>query len=97
MAVFDINPIARPAGLLSALSASLTGLFETPFDRRAKRLASRVAELRALSDEDLRARGLTRDEILGHVFKGRLREARAATCGGTQDSAKTEIGLNSPI
>jgi hypothetical protein len=71
MAVFDINPIARPAGLLSALAGTVFGLFETPFDRRAKRLANRVAELRALSDTELAAKGLRRDDILTHVFKTR--------------------------
>lgn len=53
------------------LSRRVARLFETPFARRQRALAARVAELRAMSDSELAARGLTRDAILPHVFGAR--------------------------
>ncbi|ETX14328.1 hypothetical protein OCH239_03270 [Roseivivax halodurans JCM 10272] len=43
-------------------------LFDTPFDLRSRRIRSRIAELRALSDEELSACGITRAEIVRHVL-----------------------------
>ncbi|EPX78866.1 hypothetical protein [Salipiger mucosus] len=43
-------------------------LLDTPFDARQRRLARRVAELRGMTDAQLARRGLTRDEIIPHVF-----------------------------
>ncbi|MBS0124522.1 hypothetical protein [Thetidibacter halocola] len=67
MAYFDTDLSLTGKGVRDLLAR----LFETPFDRRQRRLAARVAALRALSDADLAARGLRRDEILFHVFSGR--------------------------
>ncbi|MBU2960201.1 hypothetical protein KO516_05010 [Citreicella sp. C3M06] len=53
------------------LSRRISRLLETPFSRRQRRLANRVAELRSLSDDELAARGLAREDILRHVFAGR--------------------------
>ncbi|HBM57590.1 MAG TPA: hypothetical protein DD444_00170 [Citreicella sp.] len=44
--------------------------FETPFARRQRRLAGRVAALRALDDAALAGLGLRRDQIIAHVFLG---------------------------
>ena len=46
----------------------LARLLETPFDRRQRRLAAQVDRLRALTDAELAARGLRRQDILLHVF-----------------------------
>lgn len=46
----------------------LKNLFETPFDRKNKEIAAKVAELRGLSDAQLSEMGITRSEILVHVF-----------------------------
>lgn len=48
--------------------AAFKSLWETPFDRRSRLLAQKVADLRALSDAELAARGLQREHILFHVF-----------------------------
>ncbi|APX23780.1 MAG: hypothetical protein CML50_13785 [Rhodobacteraceae bacterium] len=61
MACFDLRP-ADP------LLLRLARLLETPFARRQRQLAARVADLRALSDDELARLGLRRDQILGHVF-----------------------------
>lgn len=53
------------------MSRRIARLFETPFARRQRALAARVAELRAMSDDELCDRGLTRERILPHVFGGR--------------------------
>ncbi|RAK15177.1 hypothetical protein [Salipiger aestuarii] len=53
------------------LSRRVARLFETPFARRQRALAARVAALRAMSDRELSERGLSRDTILPHVFGGR--------------------------
>ena len=47
-------------------------LLETPFDRRYRQRIAKVETLRALSDADLAARGLAREDILFHVFAGKL-------------------------
>lgn len=44
--------------------------FETPFARRQRRLAGRVAALRALDDAAMAGLGLRRDQIIAHVFRG---------------------------
>lgn len=46
-------------------------LLETPFDRRYRQRTARIAELRALSDTELAARGIAREDILFHVFSGK--------------------------
>lgn len=55
----------------TTLRQRLARLLETPFDRRYRQRTSRVAALRALSDEALAARGIARDDILFHVFSGK--------------------------
>lgn len=69
MAYFDHSLHSERNTVVSRLAR----LFETPFDRRNRRLAARVAELRALSDQDLAALGIARDQILFHVFGGKSR------------------------
>lgn len=69
MAYFDPS-FERSTGLRHTLGRMATRLFETPFDARQRRLAARVADLRALSDAELAARGLQRQDILFHVFGG---------------------------
>ncbi len=67
MAYFDPS-FEHTSGLRESLSAFFTRVFETPFDARQRRLAADVTELRALSDAELAAKGLRREEILFHVF-----------------------------
>ncbi|MGR3370814.1 MAG: hypothetical protein ACU0CC_15560 [Sagittula sp.] len=55
----------------STLRQRLARMFETPFDRRYRQRTATIAALRAKSDADLAAMGLTRDEIVPHVFRGR--------------------------
>ncbi|MCC1494575.1 hypothetical protein [Cognatishimia sp. F0-27] len=55
------------------LRARIARLFETEFDRKARRLSDEVAALRALSDDALARRGIARDDILFHVFVGARR------------------------
>lgn len=71
MAYFDPS-FDHTSGLRQSLSAILSRVFETPFDTRQRRLAAQVSELRALSDIELAANGLRREDILFHVF-GRAR------------------------
>ncbi|MEC3860307.1 hypothetical protein VK792_03345 [Mesobacterium sp. TK19101] len=54
---------------LRGVVAALKTAWETPFDRRSRLLAQQVADLRALSDAELAARGLRREDILFHVFR----------------------------
>ena len=51
--------------------ALLSRLFETPFDRRMQSLKDELSKLRALSDAELAELGISRDDILGHVFRAR--------------------------
>lgn len=53
------------------LRKRMSRLFETPFDRRSRDLAARVADLRAKSDAELAELGLERRDILHHVFGSR--------------------------
>ncbi|MEQ5868477.1 hypothetical protein J4E08_01045 [Sagittula sp. NFXS13] len=55
----------------SGLRYRLARLLETPFDRRYRQRAEAVASLRSKTDADLAAMGLTRSDILSHVFSGR--------------------------
>lgn len=55
----------------SSLRQRLARLLETPFDRRYRQRTETIAALRSKSDSDLAAMGLTRDEILAHVFGSR--------------------------
>ena len=43
-------------------------VFDTPFDRRSRLISARAAELRALSDAELAALGIPRDQIILHVL-----------------------------
>lgn len=43
-------------------------LFDTPFDSRSRRISARAAELRAMSDAELAALGIPRDQIILHVL-----------------------------
>lgn len=67
MAYFDSSfvPTRTP------LRQRLARLFDTPFDRRYRQRTARIAELRALSDAELAARGIARADILLHVFSGK--------------------------
>lgn len=67
MAYFDPS-FERTSGLRQSLSDILLRIFETPFDTRQRQLAARVSELRALSDVELAAKGMRREDILFHVF-----------------------------
>ncbi len=51
--------------------SALLGLIDTPFDARARRIRSRIAALRRLSDEDLARMGLARADIARHVLMNR--------------------------
>ena len=53
------------------LRQRLARLLETPFDRRYRQRMAAIRSLRAKSDADLAALGLTRDDILNHVFTTR--------------------------
>lgn len=50
------------------LMSAVSSFWDTPFEQRSRRISEQVAALRALSDVELAARGLRRDEILQHVF-----------------------------
>ena len=68
MAFFDTSFAASRTTIRQRLSQRLTRLFETPFDRRYSQRTARVEALRALSDAELAARGIAREDILFHVF-----------------------------
>lgn len=55
----------------TSLRQRIARLFETPFDRRYRQRAARIEALRAMSDPELAARGIARDDILFHVFSGK--------------------------
>lgn len=76
MAFFDDVHLTRPAALASRAVQGLKALWDTPFDRRNRRLAARVAQLRALDDAQLARIGLSRDEIIPHVFGNKRRRPR---------------------
>ncbi|APZ51600.1 hypothetical protein [Salipiger abyssi] len=65
MTYFTDHSLAEP------LSRRLARIFDTPFAERQRRLAARVAALRALDDGELAEMGLRRDQILAHVFGAR--------------------------
>lgn len=64
----------HPSGALRArfsrLFASVGEGFVAYADRRSRR--AQIEELNALSDSDLAARGISRDQIVAHVFRDRL-------------------------
>ena len=68
MAYFDNSFVSSRANLRQRLAR----VFETPFDRRYRQRTERVEQLRAMSDAELSARGIARDDILFHVFAGKL-------------------------
>ena len=72
MAFFDTSFAASRTTIRQRLSQRLaqrlTRLFETPFDRRYSQRTARVEALRALTDAELAARGIAREDILFHVF-----------------------------
>jgi len=53
------------------LRERLTRLLETSYERRYRQRTETIAALRAKSDAELAQMGLTRDDILAHVFAGR--------------------------
>jgi uncharacterized protein YjiS (DUF1127 family) len=57
-----------PLAALPRLQAAVMAVWVTPFDRRQKRIARRIEEMRALSDDQLAKLGLRREDILSHVF-----------------------------
>lgn len=68
MAYFDNSFVSARATLRQRMAR----LLETPFDRRYRQRTARVEALRAMSDADLAARGIARDDILFHVFTDKL-------------------------
>ncbi|WP_300444186.1 hypothetical protein [uncultured Mameliella sp.] len=68
MAYFDNSFVSSRATLRQRLSRA----FETPFDRRYRQRTARIDELRALSDAELAQQGIAREDILFHVFSGKL-------------------------
>ncbi|MDJ0820613.1 MAG: hypothetical protein QNJ09_02240 [Paracoccaceae bacterium] len=69
MAYFDPSFVSdRPT-----LRKRFARLFDTPFDRRSRRMAARIKTLRALSDAELAKLGIGRDDIVVHVFTGTIR------------------------
>ena len=67
MAYFDNSFTSTKA----TFSQRISRLFDTPFDRRYRKRAARVEALRAMSDAQLAARGIAREDILFHVFSGK--------------------------
>ena len=67
MAYFDTSFVSNR----TTLRQRLARVFETPFDRRYRQRTARVEQLRAMSDAELSARGIAREDILLHVFAGR--------------------------
>lgn len=65
MAFFDQTFTGQSVG---RSSGPLHRLLDTPFDDRARRIRARIAELRALSDDELAACGLARADIVRHVL-----------------------------
>ncbi len=55
-----------------SLRQRVARLFDTPFDRRARQMSSRIRELRAMSDDELAAQGIARDAIPALVLTGKL-------------------------
>ncbi|MBP0481073.1 hypothetical protein [Sagittula salina] len=55
----------------STLRQRIARMLETPFDRRYRQRTAAITALRAKSDADLAAMGLTREDIVSHVFSGR--------------------------
>ncbi|WP_417208000.1 hypothetical protein [Antarctobacter sp.] len=68
MAYFDNSFVSSRATLRQRMAR----LFETPFDRRYRQRTARVEALRAMSDAELVTRGIAREDILFHVFTGKL-------------------------
>ncbi|WP_121631768.1 hypothetical protein [Tropicibacter alexandrii] len=66
MAYFDNSYETR-----TTLRDRVARLFETPHDRKVRARAARIEALRALSDAELAARGIARDNIVMHVFSQR--------------------------
>lgn len=64
----DTLPEARPRrGLLSRLSRGFEAIIEGSAGAQRARFA---LELQALSDAELAARGLKREDIVAHAFRG---------------------------
>ncbi|MGP6085773.1 hypothetical protein [Antarctobacter jejuensis] len=66
MAYFDNSFTSTKA----TLGQRLSRLFDTPFDRRYRQRTREIEALRKLSDRELAARGIAREDILFHVFSG---------------------------
>jgi uncharacterized protein YjiS (DUF1127 family) len=64
MAYFDQSYLLERRSLRQRLAQALS----TPFDDRQQELARKVAELRGMTDAELSARGIAREDILHHVF-----------------------------
>ena len=69
MAFFDTDVFADRLRLRDLVAR----LFDTPFDRRARHVAARIRDLRALSDAELAQRGIARDAIPALVLSGQIR------------------------
>ncbi|MBY6116496.1 hypothetical protein KUW09_15595 [Mameliella alba] len=68
MAYFDNSFVSNRASLRQRIAR----VFETPFDRRYRQRTARIEALRSLSDAELTRRGIAREDILFHVFSGKL-------------------------
>lgn len=69
----DITTIQHAGALrvrFSRLFASIGEGFVAYADRRSRR--AQIEALNALSDSELAARGISRDQIVAHVFRDRL-------------------------
>ncbi|MBN7785604.1 MULTISPECIES: hypothetical protein [Ponticoccus] len=67
MAYFDHSFVSNR----STLRQRIERMFETPFDRRYRQRTEQIAKLRAKSDAELASMGLSREDILLHVFANR--------------------------
>ncbi|MFY0622056.1 MAG: hypothetical protein JXQ89_10205 [Pelagimonas sp.] len=65
------SDVTSAPSALARLMSQLTSLIETPFDRRQRRIAQRIATLRAMTDDQLARRGVRRDDIIKYVFRSR--------------------------
>ncbi|SNS04641.1 hypothetical protein [Antarctobacter heliothermus] len=68
MAYFDSSFVSNRTTLRQRVARFL----ETPFDRRYRQRTARIEALRALSDAELAACGIAREDILLHVFAGKV-------------------------
>ncbi|MDU8911962.1 hypothetical protein [Aestuariicoccus sp. MJ-SS9] len=77
MAFFDApQTVFAPLRPFRQIASALGALADTPFARRQRLIAARIAAFRSLSDEELAQMGLTRDAIVPYVFRTTRRGAQ---------------------